>query len=137
MDVLREAKENASSGEADALTAVIAAAHAEAHESVDYEDEDRGGSGVMNEKKRGREWKALLQKSVLEHGVGRWEEKVIRGVFEEYLASSTLWCFLNILSWVMVLHYRGKRYVASSPAKSISNIYLSNLPCPSTGFSWI
>lgn len=78
-DEQREARE-IPSGEADMLTEAIARAHAEALECVDYKNEDTGGTGgtggmaIAND--RSRELKALLLNSVVEDGVGRWEEKV-------------------------------------------------------------
>lgn len=75
-DEQRDVRENPSSGEADILTEAIARAHAEALECVDYKNEDTGGTGMTIASDRSRELKALLLNSVIEDGVGRWEEKV-------------------------------------------------------------
>lgn len=71
-----EARAGVELTEADAAGTAIAFARAEALERVEYKEEEVGGRGTMQDKQRAREWRALLQKAVLEHGVGRWEAKV-------------------------------------------------------------
>lgn len=76
-DVAKEAAENLATVEADAAAAAaMAVARAEAYESVDFKDEEAGGSGTAGDKTQMRELRALLQRSVLEHGVGGWAAKV-------------------------------------------------------------
>lgn len=53
-------------------------ARTEAHESVDHPREEAGGAGTFGEKSRARERRALLQKLIMEHGVGGLETKVRR-----------------------------------------------------------
>lgn len=72
----KEARENVAFVEADAAAAAIAVARTEALESVEYTNEAAGGTGMMVDKTRAREWKVMIQKAVLEHGVGKWEAKV-------------------------------------------------------------
>lgn len=74
-DEQRDARE-IPSGEPDMLTEAIARAHAEALECVDYKNEDAGGTGMAIPNDHSREMRALLLNSVVEDGVGRWEEKV-------------------------------------------------------------
>lgn len=76
-EAAREAKENMYFAEADAAAAAVAVARSEAHESVDYNEEEAGGAGTFDdESSSARELRALLQKFVLEHGVGGLETKV-------------------------------------------------------------
>lgn len=73
---MKESRENTAYIEADAAATAMALTHTEAHESVDYPNEEAGGTGVMSDKNCAREWRTMLQKSVLEHGVGQWAAKV-------------------------------------------------------------
>lgn len=75
-DVVREAKDGLYFAEADAAAAAVAVARIEAHESVDHEGEEAGGAGIFDDKSCTREHRALLQKLVLEHGVGGLTTKV-------------------------------------------------------------
>lgn len=74
----KEAKESMYFAEADAAAAAVAVARTEAHESVDHKDEEAGGTGAIDNKNSTRERRALLQKFVLEHGVGGLGTKVRR-----------------------------------------------------------
>lgn len=76
--MVREAKDGLYFAEADAAAAAVAVARVEAHESVDHEGEEAGGAGTFDDKSCSREHRALLQKLVLEHGVGGLETKVTR-----------------------------------------------------------
>lgn len=75
-EVVREARDGASFAEADAAAAAVAVARTEAHESVDHQGEDAGGTGTLDDKNWTREQRALLQKLVLEHGVAGLATKV-------------------------------------------------------------
>lgn len=75
---IREAKDSLYFAEADAAAAAVAVARTEAHESVRHEGEEAGGAGTSDGKSCTREQRALLQKLVLEHGVGGLETKVTR-----------------------------------------------------------
>lgn len=77
-EVSKEAKEGMYFAEADAAAAAVTVARTEAYESVDYKDEKAGGAGTFAKKDNTRERKALLQKFVLEHGVGGLATKVRR-----------------------------------------------------------
>lgn len=77
-ELSKEAKESMYFAEADAAAAAVAVARTEAHESVHHKDEEAGGTGATDDKNSTRERRALLQKFVLEHGVGGLETKVRR-----------------------------------------------------------
>ncbi|CAN0578811.1 unnamed protein product [Ectocarpus sp. 12 AP-2014] len=62
--------------EADAAAAAVAMAHTEAHESVDHPGEEAGGAATFDDKSRARERRALLQKLIMEHGVGGLKTKL-------------------------------------------------------------
>lgn len=76
-DVPKEKKEVIALAEADAAAAATALNRAEAAERVDYADEEAGGNGMPKDRSKARERRAILQKAVLDLGVGGWEAKVI------------------------------------------------------------
>lgn len=61
---------------AEAAVVAIALARTKVQEGVEWNDEEAGGTGMMKDQNRSQEFRAMLQKLVLEHGVGSWEEKV-------------------------------------------------------------
>eukprot|EP00752_Nemacystus_decipiens_P010814 g9619.t1 len=75
-ELSKEAKESMYFAEADAAAAAVAVARTEAHESVHHKDEEAGGTGAIDDKSSTRERRALLQKFVLEHGVGGLRTKL-------------------------------------------------------------
>lgn len=81
----KEAKEGMYFAEADAAAAAVAVARTEAHESVHHKDEEAGGTGAIDDKSSTRERRALLQKFVLEHGVGGLGKKVRRQILKLHI----------------------------------------------------
>ncbi|CAM9452162.1 unnamed protein product [Ectocarpus sp. 8 AP-2014] len=74
-------REAVSFAEADAAAAAVAMARTEAHESVDHPGEEAGGAGTFDDKSRARERRALLQKLIMEHGVGGVKTKLDMPVY--------------------------------------------------------
>ncbi|CAM9667574.1 unnamed protein product [Scytosiphon promiscuus] len=74
-DAAKEGRDCASFAEADAAAAAVAVARTEAHESVNHQGEQAGGTGTFD-KTWTRDQRALLQKLVLEHGVAGLATKV-------------------------------------------------------------
>eukprot|EP00903_Cladosiphon_okamuranus_P015525 g14334.t1 len=75
-EVSKEFKEGMYFAEADAAAAAVTVARTEAYESVDHKDEQAGGTGAVEDKNASREQRALLQKFILEHGVGGLQTKL-------------------------------------------------------------
>ncbi|CAM9278100.1 unnamed protein product [Ectocarpus sp. 4 AP-2014] len=69
-------REAVSFAEADAAAAAVAMARTEAHESVDHPEEEAGRTGTFDDKSGARERRALLQKLIMEHGVGGLKTKL-------------------------------------------------------------
>lgn len=90
-EVSKEFKEDMYFAEADAAAAAVAVARTEAYESVDHKDEEAGGTGAVDDRNSTRERRALLQKFVLEHGVGGLETKVRRQMTFLFYCPWTMW----------------------------------------------
>lgn len=75
-DDLLDEKEHVALAEADAAAVTAGTARAEAAEKVHYANEEAGGCGVPQDSNQARQWRAILLKAVLEHGVGAWETQV-------------------------------------------------------------
>lgn len=105
-DAGKETKESVMLVEADAAAAT-ALARLSAHESVTYRDEEAGGTGATGDRPTAQQCRALLLKSVQEHGVGGWEAKV-RG----------------LLTWLVSTGKRGGRSSGPADVSSVPNIYL-------------
>lgn len=89
---VKEDKDSMAAAAAEAAAAAaIAVARTEAYESVKYEGEESGGAGIelLNDTKTAREWRAMLQKAVLEHGVGSWQATV------RWHDGLVLWCIVR------------------------------------------
>lgn len=92
---MKEDKDSVAAAEADAAAAAIAVARTEAHESVEYEGEEAGGTGMLmdtsgtSDTKTARERRAMLQKAVMEYGVGGWQKTVRCHV------GLVLWCVVH------------------------------------------
>lgn len=97
----KEAKEGMYFAEADTAAAAVAVARTEAHESVHHKEEEAGGAGTLDDKNSTRERRALLQKLVLEHGVGGLETKVRKqkkfcGVADAIVATSFQYFYMRV-----------------------------------------